>query len=112
MSTDEVQLDLSYARRLAAWEEFHAENPHVYELFERFAFEAIRSGMSRYGAHGIVERIRWHVSIDIRSTDGLKINDHHAPFMSRLFVERHPEHAGFFELRERFERPRLSKRAQ
>ena len=63
-------------RRFDAWRAFHLDNPEVFELFCRFAREAKAAGRERFGAHAIGERIRWFTTIETKSRDGLKINDH------------------------------------
>lgn len=90
----------SYELRRQAFERFHAENPHIYDLFCRFADELIQRGRQHYSARLICSRIVWH--IDTTTTgDGFKINDHHSPFYARLWLEEHPEHEGFFRTRGR-----------
>jgi hypothetical protein len=91
---------LSRAERLRAeFERFHAENPYVYSLFERFAFDAIRAGRKRFSAHAVIHRIRWYTQVETKSRDGFKINNNWFPFYARLFMRDHPEHEGFFCLR-------------
>lgn len=82
-----------------AFEEFHAANPRVFELFEKFAFEVIGAGHRHYSADAILHRIRWHVAVETKSGDGFKINDHHSAYYARLFEARHPERSGFFRTR-------------
>ncbi len=82
------------------FEAFHAENPDVYQLFERFTFEAIQAGRKRFSARTVLHRIRWYTSVETRDPQGFKINDHWSPFYARMFHERYPAYAGFFELRE------------
>lgn len=86
---------------LAAWKVFHAANPKVYALFERFALEAARRGRTRFGARMIWERMRWYVKVE--TTDQLaglyKLNDHHHPYYAREFVRRRPEFRDLFEFR-------------
>lgn len=77
---------------------FHHENLKVYDLFERFALEAIRRGRSRFSARTIIHRIRWYTEIETRG-DAYKINDHWSPFYARMFLKKHPGHDGFFEFR-------------
>lgn len=91
----------SEEKRRAAFEEFHAANPAVYQEFERRALELIRLGREDFGARQIMESIRYFFAVEIRSNDGFRINNNHVPFYSRLFAERNPEHAGFFKMRER-----------
>lgn len=88
-------------QRYAAFEKFHKANPDVWELFLEFAFVAINRGR-KVGARLIGERIRWQKLIVIRRTEKkFKLNNNHLPFYARKFVERFPEHAGLFEIRER-----------
>ena len=82
--------------RARAFREFHRENPHVYELFKRFAFEVIRAGRPRYSARTIFHRIRWHTDIETKSDDGFKICDHHSPYYARLFAEDYPKYKHIF----------------
>lgn len=85
-----------------AFELFHAANPHVFALFERFALEVARARPgARIGARAIWERMRWHVRFETteQRAGGWRLNDHHAPYCARLFLRRHPELAGLFELR-------------
>ena len=81
------------------FDSFHAENPRVYELFKRFAFEAIRAGYERFGAASIFERARWEINIETRG-DTFKLNNNYRAFYSRLFMADHPQYDGFFETRE------------
>ena len=82
----------------AKFESFHADNPHVYTLFCRFTLQAIAAGRGRYSARMIIERIRWHTTIETSSHD-YKINGNHVPFYARLFERDHPAHRGLFERR-------------
>ncbi|MAS98849.1 MAG: hypothetical protein CMF29_08040 [Kiritimatiellaceae bacterium] len=81
------------------WWEFHKANPHVYNLFCDYANKAIASGRKHYSARTIIELIRWHNDIETTESD-FKINDHVVPYYARLFMHYHPEHKGFFELRQ------------
>lgn len=81
------------------WERFHAENPHVYRLFERFAFEAIGAGRERFGAKAIWERLRWELGVRVVGAEAPKLNNNHTAYYAREFVRRNPKHAGLFEFR-------------
>lgn len=83
------------------WRTFHRRNPHVYRLFERFAFEALRTGRRRIGGRLIWERMRWHVRFETtdQTERGVKLNDHHAPYYVREFLRHHPGHAELLETR-------------
>ena len=39
------------------FEEFHAENPDIYEAFERFTFKVIATGRKHYTATAVFERV-------------------------------------------------------
>ena len=81
----------------AKWRQFHADNPHIYDLFEEFAFKAINAGRERYSIKTIVELIRWHTDVTTRSVDGFKLSNNHTPYYAREFHKRNPKHAGFFK---------------
>lgn len=83
---------------LAAFVDFHGQNPEVWRLFQRFALEAVESGRAHYSARTLIDRIRWHVEIETRG-DELKINNNFGPYYARLFHRAHPEHDGFFRNR-------------
>lgn len=86
--------------------EFHRANPEVYELFERFTFEAINSGMKRVGAKFVFERIRWEIYV---STSGagycvplkrdLKLNNNFTAWYARAFKAKNRAHKDVFECR-------------
>ena len=81
------------------WWEFHRENPEVYELFKRFAFEAARV-RDHYSSDAIVHRIRWYTAIETQDhTADFKINNNWTPYYGRLFMVDFPEHEGFFRTR-------------
>lgn len=77
---------------------YHTENPHIYEAFEKFTFQAISSGRKYFGSQAIAERIRWYSQIEAK-TDIYKINDHQTPYYARLFEKNHHQHKGFFRKR-------------
>jgi len=71
----------------------------ICDLFEELALEVIDRGFKRYSARAILHRMRWHFQIE-KGNRGFKCNDHWTPPLARWFIERHPEHEKFFELRE------------
>jgi hypothetical protein len=88
------------ARDLEAdFAEFHALNPHVYGLFNRFTREVISAGFEHYSADAVMHRVRWHTAIETRDPEGFKVNNNWVAFYSRLWMRDHPEHEGFFETR-------------
>lgn len=73
------------------------ENPDIYRLFCRFAWEAIAAGRQRLGAKLIAERIRWESLL--AGNDGFKCNNSYVAFMARRFMQENPDHDGIFETR-------------
>ena len=84
---------------LVEFELFDNANPEVWELFKKFAFQAIQSNRSHYSAHAIIHRIRWHVHIETNRTDDFKINNNHFPYYARKFDREFPQYRGFFMTR-------------
>ena len=78
------------------WWEWHRKNPHVYQMFERFAFEAIRKGHELLSAWLIVNRIRWESTVVTKGED-FKVSNDFIAYYARLFHALNPEHAGFFK---------------
>lgn len=77
---------------------YHAENPGVWAMFEKFALEAAES-RARFSAQMIFERMRWYTRIETKGV--FKINNNYRPDYARMFIEKYPQHAGLFQLRER-----------
>lgn len=69
---------------------FHAENPHVYQAFERECLKELQDGAKVISPKRIMNNLRWS---DIK-TNGkdFKLNDGFISYYSRLFVEKHPEY--------------------
>lgn len=82
----------------AAWRDFHEANPNVYRLIDRFTKQAINAGFKHYGMMSIIQRVRWHTQIET-DDQSFKINNNHAPYYARHFMEQNPEHKGFFRTR-------------
>lgn len=81
------------------FKKFDEENPHIYDLFVRFAHEALAAGHKTLSASLIVERIRWEVDVVTRSDDPFKINNNHRAFYSRKFMTENPEFGEIFRTR-------------
>ncbi len=83
----------SLSERYSAWRTL---NPHIYDLFRRFALEALQSGQ-RIGAKAIAERIRWEVRIRYRGE--FKINNSFVSRMARELIESDERFSEWFETR-------------
>lgn len=78
-----------------AFEKFHSDNPNVYALFKRFAFQLMNAGVKKMGAKLIIERIRYETAIKTKGDD-FKINNNHTCYYSRLFIFDYPEYKRYF----------------
>ena len=85
--------------RKRKWWEWHKQNPMVYELFEKYTFDAITSGRNHYSHWAIINRIRWDREIETQGGD-FKISNDYIGFYARLFHARHPQYDGFFKLKQ------------
>jgi hypothetical protein len=77
------------------WWAWHLDNPHVWQLFERFALEAIRAGATRTSGWLIVNRIRWETAVITRGDD-FKISNDFVALYVRLFQHSHPKYRHMF----------------
>jgi hypothetical protein len=80
--------------------QYHNDNPQVYELFKKFTFMAIRRGHNRLSAWMIANRIRWETSIETFSVEEYKISNDYIALYARMFMSDHPEYNGFFRIKE------------
>jgi hypothetical protein len=78
---------------------YHQENPHIYDLFKKFASEARASGRQRFGVGMISERVRWYVDIETRG-DAFKINNNYRSCYVRMMILEDPGYETFFKRRE------------
>jgi hypothetical protein len=80
-----------------AFDTFHENNPVVYELFLKYAFQLLQKD-KKISSKLIINRIRWEVYIE---TDGepYRINDAFTAHYARLFLKDYPEHEDKIELR-------------
>jgi hypothetical protein len=81
------------------FEQFHKENPHVWRLVKKFATDVLDAGFDHFSSQAIFERIRWHLNIETRSDDGLKLNNDFSAYYARMFHLAYPDHARFFRNR-------------
>jgi len=100
------QLDVEDALSGAGWNTatiakflcWHKANIKIWLLFERFALQAIKSG-AKLGAKAIAERIRWES--EVKQQEEYKVNNNYVSGYAVIFMIKHPEHAGYFETREK-----------
>ena len=72
----------------------------LYAAFERTALRLIEAGHTHWGAKAIFEVLRFRSAM--RGPDNnVKINNNLTSLFARRFVAEHPDHEGFFEIRQR-----------
>lgn len=74
------------------------QNLHVYYAFEEEAIRIHKRGFKHYSARTIVHVLRHHSAVS-ESGSQWKINDHHSPYLARLFDIFNPWYEGLFEYR-------------
>jgi len=85
---------------MKTFEEYHKENPEIWEQFEKTTLLAISKGFKHYSARSIFEIIRWHRGGNLKS-DGFKINNNYTADYARLFISEHSLYENFFITRKR-----------
>lgn len=86
---------------------YHLENPHILDLFIKYARLAKQAGYKKYGVGSIQERIRWHLDVETRG-DQFKINNNYRSCYGRLVSILLPdEFKDFFEFRSPSKRKEL-----
>lgn len=82
----------------AATERWIKENPASYELFRKFALEAMTKRKGRkFGIGLIAERVRWEVNV---AWDGdFKVNNSYRAYIARRLIREHPELESCIDLR-------------
>lgn len=68
-----------------AFKVYHAENPQVYILFDKFARVALAAGFTHYSTVLIMAQVRWHTQVVTRDLT-FKINQNYAAYYGRLFM--------------------------
>jgi len=77
---------------------YDRENPHIWDAFKKYAFEAKAKGFQNYSANGIFEIIRWQTKHS--GNDGFKVNNNYRPDYARKMMREFPAFKGFFRIRE------------
>lgn len=85
--------------REAEFWRFHAENPMIYWLFDRFAHQVIARNRTRFSSDAILHRIRWETNIETTGAEPFKINDHCSAYYARLWMRNNPTKPMIFSTR-------------
>lgn len=75
------------------------DNIAVWDAFELEALKVVKLGQKHYSARTILHFLRHHSMLEEASDSQWKINDHHSPYLARLFAMVHPQYANLFEYR-------------
>jgi len=89
-------MSLAQTRLEKDFMKFHKDNPAVWELFKKYAFNAIEEGRKRYSSQLILEKIRWDSNLATDSYVHFKLPNAHAAYYARLFHAAYPPYRGFF----------------
>lgn len=80
------------------FDEYHRDNPHVYEILVNLARQwRKRFPYSKTGIAALRERARWEIAFTTTDVD-FKIPNAYSPFYSRLIMRQEPELDGIFDL--------------
>lgn len=83
------------------FEAFHARNPGVYSELERMCQALVDRGRRRIGIGMLFEVLRWNYYLATTDPDSeFRLNNNHRAYYARLIIERHPEWADLFQLRQ------------
>lgn len=77
----------------------HALYPHIYVRIDAKANWLIDQGRDRYGVDAFFNDLRWKGGSTMDPPEPWKMNDHYRPYYARYWLQLHPEHWDFFELR-------------
>ena len=89
MSLEQTRLEKNFMK-------FHQENPQVWELFKKYAFNAIEEGRKLYSSKLIFEKIRWDSDLASNTWVHFKLPNEFTPYYARLFHAAYPPYRGFF----------------
>lgn len=82
-----------------AFEEFHAENPHVYRKLRELALGLVDRGHRKLGIGMLFEVLRWQTMMETTDPSGFKLNNNYRALYARLLMDREPLLEDVFETR-------------
>lgn len=91
-------MSIPFHLREAAFQQWHQDNPLIWEYFKKFSFAAINAGHKRISHWLIINRIRWEVFITTTGKD-FKISNDLIAFYARLWRKTYPEHRRLFKIK-------------
>lgn len=85
-----------------AFDDFHADNPDVYDELVRLARIWRTRGLNKLGIATLFEVLRWENHMNgVRDKDGYKLNNNYRALYARLIMEQESDLDGLFDIRER-----------
>ncbi|SFU70456.1 hypothetical protein [Alicyclobacillus macrosporangiidus] len=82
------------------FQQYHQDNPHVYETLVRLARQMKARGHRRIGIKMLWETMRYQLMLDTLDPEGWKLNNNYPSRYARLIMSQEPDLAGIFETRE------------
>lgn len=89
---------LPFYMREAMFQQWHRDNPLIWEYFKQFSFAALNAGHKHISHWLIINRIRWEVFITTTGKD-FKISNDLIAFYARLWRKTYPEHRSLFKIK-------------
>ena len=83
------------------FEEFHRENPHIFDELLFMALRLRHRGRKRYGIATLFEVLRYKRDIESTGSSGFKLNNDFRALYARRLMDSEPKLRGFFETRRR-----------
>jgi hypothetical protein len=81
------------------FENFHANNPHVYELLVSLARKAKARGRDKIGMKMLYEVARWHFYLNANSEEDYALNNDYTSRYARMIADKEPDLTEMFEFR-------------
>ena len=82
------------------FEQFHRDNPHVYDILVRLAREWVTTtGRHKIGIATLYERVRWEIATTTSDAD-YKLNDAYRAYYARLIMLFEKDLSEIFEVRD------------
>ncbi len=80
-------------------EGYDTKHPDIWTAFEKIALNLIDRNIKHYGSKAIFEIIRYERTLKIIEGELFKVNNNYTPYYAQKFLDKYPEHTGFFEIR-------------
>ncbi len=84
------------------FEQFHIDNPHIFNLIVEYTIKARNRGFMHYSINTVFEAIRWHMDVVTydENSPQFKLNNNYRSRYVRLLEEHYPQFEGFYFTRQ------------